>query len=238
VRHGDGGVKSASPATLLELEASDWADAPNGIERWLTTVWPANREAVYRIVARRLWNDFGTRQYGIGDVLEVLLDPREPIGEQAGLAIALNLGATEVTDRALAVDVTIAALHSRRLDGEALGALFGRLLREQPDVVPARWEGSLSDVAAASPLAAHDVQVAIERVLAAASSDDRRRLLGVVELLRRIAVEADARVRDRGAREWLGAITGRSKIARAASEALAVTGDGAARSREAAALAG
>jgi hypothetical protein len=226
-------AKPADPVALLALPDSLWGEEPGGIERWLTTVWPANREAVYRIVVQRLWLDFGTRQYGNGDVLEALLDPREPVGEQAALAIALALGCSDVPDRALAVDVTIAAVHTRRLDGATLGAGLSRVLRNHERPVPGRWEAALSDVAAASPLAAHDVQVAIERLLAEAGADDRRRLLGVVELLRRLAREADARIADPAAREWLGAIGGKSKIARAAAEALAVAGDGAARSRDA-----
>ena len=226
---------AASPATLLTGREAWWGWEPGGIERWLTTVWPANKEGVFQIVARRLWINDGTREYGIGEVLEVLLDPSEPIGEQAALALALGLGTADAADRTLAADVTIAALTSRRLDGDALGARLARLLREQQLVVPARWEGSLGDVAATGPLAAYDAQAAIETVLAAATDDDRRRLLGVVELLRRLAVEADAAVADPRARAWLEALPPRSKGGKAAREALAVTGGGAARSRAAAA---
>jgi hypothetical protein len=101
-------------------------------------------------------------------------------------------------------------------------------------VVPGRWAGSLADIVAAGPLAAHHVQVAIEAVLARAADDDRRRLLGLVELLRRLATEAGARVADGAARTWLGSLGKGSKIGRAAREALAVEGEGAARSRAAA----
>jgi hypothetical protein len=228
-------VAAASPADLLTLENAWWGWEEGGLEGWLATVWPANREPVYQLVVRRLWLNRGTREYGIGDVLELLLGPSEPVGEQAALAIALALGNSDVATRTLAADVTILALGTRRLDGPALGAQLARLLREHEHAVPSRWAASLDDVAAAGPLAAHDVQAAVEAVLAAATDDDRRRLLGLVDLLRRLAAEADAAVSDPAARAWLEALPPRSKGGRAAREMLEVTGRGAARSRAAAA---
>jgi hypothetical protein len=53
-------------------------------------VWPANHDACYRIAAQRLWlaNDHhGTD--GTEVFLELLRDPRESVGPQAALAIAL-----------------------------------------------------------------------------------------------------------------------------------------------------
>lgn len=231
-------VDPASPADLLVLEESWWGWQPAGIEGWLTRVWPANREGVFHLVARRLWMNMGTRVYGIEDVLEVLLDDAEPVRDQAALAVALALGSSDITHRALAADVAVAALQTRRLDGETLGTKFVLMLRRQKDAVPARWAASLADVAAAGPLAAHDVQVTIEQILAAADSDDRRRLVGLVDLLRRLAVEADAAVADPRARQWLSSLATGTKIGRAGKEALAVTGDGGARSRAAAEAAG
>ena len=170
-------------------------------------------------------------------MLEVLLDPAEPIGEQAALAVALGLGTADAADRTLAADVTIAALTTRRLDGPALGEELARLLCEHQHAVPARWATSLADVAAAGPLPAHDVQAAIEVVLAPATAEDSRRLLGLVDLLRRLAVDADAAVADPAARAWLDGVSPRSKAGRAAQEALAVSGTGAGRSRAAVASA-
>jgi hypothetical protein len=232
---GDSEIKRASPAELLVLEQSWWGWERGGIERWLTTVWPANRESVFDLVVRRLWINHGDREYGIEDVLEVLLDDAEPVGSQAALAVALALGSADITHRALAADITIAALKTRRLDGETLGTKFVLMLRRQQAAVPARWAASLADVAAAGPLAAHDVQVAIEKILAVATEDDRRRLLGLVDLIRRLAVDADAAITNPRAREWLSSLSRGSKIGRAGREALTVGGDGAARSRAAAA---
>jgi Family of unknown function (DUF6493) len=237
-RRSDREARPASPAALVVAEDVWWAWAESGIDRWLATVWPGNRDYAFQMVARRLWIDDGTRIYGIGDVLELLLDPGEPVGDWAVLAIALALGASDAADRTLAADVAIATLATLRLDGDALGGALAHLLREQSRVVPARWEGSVGDVAAAGPLQAHHVQRAIEVVLAAALPDDRRRLHGVVQVLRRLALEGDAAVAEPGARAWLERLPPRSKGGRAAREALAVTGTGAARSRAAAEEAG
>lgn len=231
-RHRDP-LRHASPADVLALEESWWSWEPNGTERWLATVWPANREPAMQIVTRRLWVNQGTREYGIADVVEFLLDPAEPVGEEAALALALSLGSADAQIRAVAADVAIEVLRDRRLDGAALGDALAVLLREQESAVPARWADGLEGVAGAGPLTAFDVQAALERVVAAAGGDDRRRLLGVVELLRRLATEADAAIADERARDWLSTLGKGSKIGRAGREALAVTGNGAARSRAA-----
>jgi hypothetical protein len=233
IRAGNAKIEPASPAELLLLPESWWGWEAGGIERWLTTVWPANREAIFHLVVRRLWTNTGERLYGIEDVLEVALDDREPIRDEAALAIALALGSADMTHRALAVDVAIAAFATRRLDGVTLGRKLERILREQEAAVPSRWKPSLEDVAAAGPLQAHDVQAAIETTLAAAAESDRRRLLGLVDLLRSLAVDAGAAVANPKARDWLSSLGSGSKIGRAAVEALRVTGDGAARSRAA-----
>lgn len=224
------------PATLLSGRSAWWGWEATRLEPWLATVWPANREGLFHIAARRLWHDTsGAADRGIGDILELLLDPAEPVGPHAATAVALGLGTGDVENRTLAADAAIAVLANRRLDGATLGARLAWLLRAHSGSVPSRWAPGLEGVAATGPLHAHDVQAAIETVLAAARDEDRRRLLALVELLRRLAVDAGAAVGDPAARAWLEAISGSSKIARAAREALAVRGDGAARSRAAAA---
>jgi hypothetical protein len=159
--------------------------------------------------------------------------PKRATRARSLLALALSLGSAEAEIRAVAADVAIEVLRDRRLDGAALGDALAVLLREQEAAVPARWADSLEGVAGAGPLTAFDVQAALERVVAAAGGEDRRRLLGVVELLRRLATEADAAIADERARAWLSTLGKGSKIGRAGREALAVAGDGAARSRAA-----
>jgi hypothetical protein len=89
-------------------------------------------------------------------------------------------------------------------------------------------------VAAAGPLHAHELQQVLEALLA--GLDERNpQWIGVIDLLRRLAQDADARVELPGARAYLESLPAKSgKLAKAA---LAVTGDGAARSIEAAKLA-
>lgn len=60
-------------------------------------------------------------------------------------------------------------------------------------------------------------------------------MTATLDLLRRLAQEADARVPDPAARVWLETVTPGSKSGRLARAALDVTGDGAARSVDAAA---
>jgi hypothetical protein len=106
----------------------------------------------------------------------------------------------------------------------------------QSGAVPDRWATSLDQIPAVSALHSHETQRIIESALAALGQE-RPRNTKLLDLLRRIAQEADARIEHPGARDWLARFSGQSKTARLATAALAVSGDGAARSVEAAAAA-
>ena len=187
------------------------------------------------MVVRRLWLNTGNREYGIGEVLEVLLDPTEPIREQAALAVALGLGTCGRRGPDARRRRDDRRAHDAPARRRGARAPLARLLREHA----ARRPGPLGDEPdrrrGRRPAPAHDVQAAVEAVLAVATPEDSRRLLGLVDLLRRLAVEADAAVADPAARAWLEGVSPRSKAGRAAQEALAVSGAGAGRSRAAAA---
>jgi len=131
---------------------------------------------------------------------------------------AFSFAAEDPLLRTLAVDVAIAVLADRRCDGDALGAALVRVLhdrrlstagraryRYEPkgDIKVTRWAEPLERIADAGPLQAHDVQTMLERVLAAAGDNDRRALAGSVDLLRRLAMDAEAAVTDDAARSWL-----------------------------------
>lgn len=241
-------VAVASPADLLRLDAVWWehsvAHRPGVLEQWLTTVWPANREACYRLVARRLWlgSDEDSSD-GISEILNLMFDPREPVGPQALLALGLAYGAGDIALRALAAELTIATIVNRRIDGPALGATLAYILREHQardrrwgqliSAVPDRWAQPLADVADSSALGAHDIQNAIETLLAGARDTDRRRISGVVRLLRRLALDADAAVTSQTARDYLAGYSPATAGGRVAQEILSVSGDGARRSRAA-----
>jgi hypothetical protein len=150
------------------------------------------------------------------------------------LAIGLAYGVGNIALRALAAELTIA---NRRVDGPALGATLAYILREHRvrnlSAVPDRWAAPLSDVAQSSALGAHDVQHAIETLLAGASHEDRRRISGVVQLLRQLALDADAAVTHQRARDYLAGYSSGTAGGRAAREILDVSGEGALRSRAA-----
>lgn len=239
---------NGNPASLLELD-DIWSahGQPTPLKRWLPTVWPANREALYRIVTRRLWYQATEDDSESGELLSLLLtDRREPVGSEAVLAIGMALGADDIKLRGLAVEVIIEAIANRRLDGVTLGQALGRILREHRALdtpvlgylnnaaaVPARWTEPLADVARTSPLGAHDIQNAIESVFSGARPEDRRRLSGLLQLLRSLALDADAAVTNDGAREYLAAYSSGSAGGKAAREILGITGNGGRRSRAA-----
>jgi hypothetical protein len=81
--------------------------------------------------------------------------------------------------------------------------------------LPSRCATALADVAGAGALQV----LHVEAVLAAAREDDRRRVLALVDVPRRLAVEADAAVRDPGARALREALPPRSKAGRTGREA-------------------
>ena len=226
----------ASPSRLLEFPDVWWhyGAAPAGLERWLATLWPANREACYAVVARRLAAPRGDARF-LDGILDHLVHPQEAVGPNATEAIARSLGADDVGLRALAVEVVIAALTDRRLDGATLGSGLAHLLtvdahsREHAlgdagvrASVPSRWAETLAQVADAGPLGALEVQTTIEHAFAAAADDDVRRLSAMLELLRRLALDADAAITHPGARSWL---EGRGDHP-AAKALLAITGNG------------
>jgi len=214
------------------------------LARWLPGVWPANHEALYRIVTRRLWiQGRDTEDRELDWMLSMLLtDEREPVGSEAALAIGMALGAEDIRLRGLAAEIVIETIANRRLDGAALGETLARILLEQtaPDgrewggwAVPERWTEPLADVSRSSPLGAHDVQNAIESIFAGAQPEHRRRLSGSLHLPRTLALDADAAVTNAQARLYLAGYSARTAGGKAAREILGVRGDGGRRSRAA-----
>lgn len=213
-----------SPADDLDRGNTEFAwGMPTRLERWLALVSPLNRERFYGIGVRRLAQARDTQAvHGTDDIIAPLAHPLEPLGPAARRLVALAFGAAAVEHRAIAADVAIAALGDRRLDAVGLGGALAEVFEQHPVVVPSRWAAPLADVAAAGPVQAHDVQRALEAVLAVAGDDRRRQLVDVVELLRRLAIEGARPVADAGARAFLERVPPRSKTGRAARDALGV----------------
>lgn len=119
-----------SPVTLFASQA-DANTYPYDIDfrRWLTLIWPANREPWYanalafERLTRRPWMQ-GAELDIVGVALEPLRDPDEPFSASAIELVASTLGARPAA-RLLATDVVIAGITTRRLDCLALGRAIG-----------------------------------------------------------------------------------------------------------------
>ena len=229
-----------SPARLLARSETLWDVAAGnglGVQRLLALVWPGRREVYYEGVVRALWYRLlgrVQREQRITAALTTMLYPDETLGRRARQVLAQALQAPDA-NRLLATDVVVDAIATRRLVPEAMGRALARSL-EWSGAPPDRLAASLSPVAGHSALHAHELQRILESMLASLG-DAQPRMPAVLDLLRRLAQDADARVTDEGARAALERFGGRSPSARAARAALRVTGDGAARSVEAAAAA-
>lgn len=140
----------------------------------------------------------------------------------------------------------IEGIATRRLDCARLGRATAREMSRPGRVptawayglpnVPNRWGDGLRDVPTAGPLHAHETQIMLEACLAELG-DRQPRFPKLVDLLRQVAQEADARITDEAARRWLERTPPRTQVGISARQALAVTGNGAQRAQAAAAQA-
>lgn len=242
---GFGGYRpgaSVSPARKLAEGETVW-DAPAAagtpVQRWLALVWPGRRELFYDAVRHAAWwmqSDWRKAFPAdrVGAALATMAYPDETLGPNALGILAPALGA-EGELRLRATDVVIDAIATRRLDPVALGRALTVVDRWQA-AKPSRLAAALEPVATCGALHAHELQLALEAMLGALG-DQRPQIIGLVDLLRRLAQDADAAVTDPAARAWLESTSRSSKTGRLARAALDVRGDGAARSIEAAAAA-
>ena len=229
-----------SPVTLMSRRAPAQTYAGDfNMRRWLQLVWPGNREPYYAnaLIRHGLTDNRWMTNLEldtIGVELEPLLDPDEPFGPNAIMLLAAALGA-QTADRLLAAEVVIQGIATRRLDCDRLGRAIARRMSE-PNAVPNRWGDSLRDVPAIGALHAHETQRMLEATLAELDQAQPK-FPKVIDLLRQIAQEYDARINDENARAWLQRTPPRSKVGTDAHHALAVTGDGAQRAHAALAVA-
>lgn len=211
-------------------------------ERQLAYVWPTHRELYYAGALHAMdghaapWG--GSPRVDLGRVeaaLHTMLLPDEPLGDGASLLLAIGLQSPDVV-RLLAVDVAVDAIATRRLDPEQLGRAIANSVEQAWTIPGKRLAASLGALPAFSALHAHETQRIIEAVLA--HLDQSTRIpVGLVDLLRTLAQEANARVSDPQARAALARLSSRSMTGKRARTALDITANGARRSREAAAAA-
>jgi hypothetical protein len=224
------------PARLLALHSR--SSREDGFQRWLAHIWPAHHNAYYEAALRdygveSLWIGIAESET-IGVVLELMLDPDEPLTEPALTLLATGLGSV-AADRLLAADVVVEAIRTRRLPAPLLGQEIARVMK-RPRAVPDRWAAGLQGVAAVSALHAHELQRIIESTLAELGSE-RPRITALLDLLRKLAQDGDARITNPSARAWLESTPPRSKTGQLARAALGVSGEGAQRSIDATAAA-
>lgn len=228
-----------SPARLLGQYESIWGLSVDiGMQRWLALIWPAQRELYYGTALRvftagSIWLSAAERET-LGAALEPLLEPDEVLGPNAHRLIAAALGSSD-NDRLLAADVVVEAIRSRRLLADELGSAIADAMRRERAVAD-RWGASLESLADYGPLHAYELQRVLESTLGCLG-DAQPRMTKFLDLLRRVAQDADARIVNLEARAWLERVSPRSKSGQLAQAALSVTGDGGARSLEAAAAA-
>ena len=229
----------ASPARLLMSWEGDFALAAAAgltVQRWLSLVWPDRPELYFRFVLGSVWDAHHNviRSDRLDAALLTMLHPDEPLGPEAVRLLAIGLQAGRDSGL-LATDVVIDAIATRRLPAAPLGRDLAASLA-WPTAALHRLPRTLGAVATAGALHAHELQLMLESMLGALETRPPQ-LVGLVDLLRRVAQEANARVTDPAARTCLEAFSPRSKAGSQARAALAVTGTGAARSIEAAAAA-
>jgi hypothetical protein len=225
-----------APSRFMEV-AWDYGRFDPDQVRWLSIVRPGDRELFYAAVVYICGADLGGWTLKepdrlIATAIEPLLDPDEALTPSAYALLVTALGDTKAL-RTLASDVVIEAIRTRRLEPCVLGgALAGALTRD--GAVPARWADALGSAALAGPLHAYELQLVLEAMFAALDDARPGGMTALVDLLRRLAQDADARIAERA---WLEGVPPRSKTGALARAALAVSGDGGARSVEAAAAA-
>ncbi|MGO9977565.1 MAG: DUF6493 family protein [Solirubrobacteraceae bacterium] len=229
--------KHLSPITCLTSSApADTYPGDSAIRRWLQLVWPANREPYYAsaLILHRLHVHPWITQAQLEDLrvaLEPLLLADEPFGPHATELLATALGSTPA-NRLAAADVLIEAITTRRIDMQTLASVVA-LEMQHPDARPDRWAEPLDAVAATGPLHAYETQQLIETILAQLGSQPLP-LAQLVDLLRRLAQDADATITNASARAWLENTPAHTKLGTCARRALACTGTGAARAAAAA----
>ncbi len=231
-----------SPARAFVEWESLWNISATGsiaLQRRLALVWPARRDLHFQCAARTMWAwqedpDAALPEQRTQAALETMRDPDETLGPGALRLIARAL-AIATPNRGIAAAVITDAITTRRLDPTALGrALAGTDAWRAASLN--RVANSLRPVADAGPLERHELQLALEALLAALG--DRQPSLGrVLWLLHQLAIDADAAVRDPAARAWLEGVADRSRLKPQARAILDVSGNGTQRSIAAAAQA-
>ncbi len=140
---------------LHTWRVAEWMN-PEGVNRWVGTIWPANLQPFFAVGARLRHQLYmqGMVNRQRSDFLEPLFDPDVPFSEMAQLLVALALTQAEPEVTGLAVDVLIELIRDGRCVGPELGRMLASML--QADAIKLNRLGKqLETVSRASLLHAH-----------------------------------------------------------------------------------
>lgn len=192
----------ASPGRLLAGPNPPYHDYSPLFARVLGLVWPTVRAHYYAGV--RVGEEAHPAE--LAAALTTMLYPGEPLGSHAAYLIAEGLHTADA-NRPLAADVLADALATGRIDAAELGGLLAGVAAVRK---PARLAAALEHVTLPA------LQPVLEAMFAALTMRTPQ-LIGVVDLLRRIAQDTRTPIRDPRARAYLESLTAKSgALARAA----------------------
>jgi hypothetical protein len=192
--------------------------------RGAQSMWPLAMDLLCAWGAQSLAGniDWWTSSWANRTYLEPLLDPDLPLREMARLLLVIGLATKDPGERGLATDACIAAIGDRRLDGENLGQMMGRLWPSGL-ITHGRWAASLGQTAHVSTLHAETVRTALDVSLQASPKQLPGDLHALLALLLELVHETDGSVSSQ-TRTILSRLTGSSKAARAAKAILSHSG--------------
>lgn len=214
----DGG---GEPWTLdpmcVSLSVGRFAQEAAGI-RWVGSMMPVLPEAWAAVAIRTVRGGCGR---GDPALLDRYFDSNVPMGNHSHFLLALVLNDSRPAVHTVGVDLAIATIDDRRLDPDCIGRAVGELTGTGC-VAPPRWARTFRDVAGSSALHRDVVIGILETAVAIARPKAPQDMLGMLELLETLLLEAQRPLANPDTRAALDLIKGSSKTARAASRLLAL----------------
>jgi hypothetical protein len=214
-----GGVETLLPRAFAALFRVDHPLAVGGGYELTSTLWPSVMPTHREVIAAHALTGLArqvTGGRGAAVVLPLLAESHGEAGVATRLALAYGLSAFDVDDRAAAVDALVILAARRQLDGAALGAVLGDLLRRDA-IVATRVVPGLRDLGRAG--AWPDLWDVVAATLEATLPVDGRRPVNRLGDLAALAVEAAEIVRPARPLPGLDVVAGRSGSSRLVTEA-------------------
>lgn len=185
--------------------------------------WPGGRHSLLPPGVQAILTniDWQTKNWGDIDYIERLLDPDFAMDQMACALLGAALCAAEPGQSSMATDVLIAGIDDGRIDFETLAGALALVLPMTP-TKPARWVRPLTDAAKVSELHARAVRFALMDVLGELVERKPAEIVGLLQLLYELSVEAGGAIEPTDAREALESMGGSGKAAKLAKSLLAL----------------